>query len=435
MNKKLIISILALFPLCSIYATGYTEASPTLIIHNLWLIISTALIFIMHLGFATLESGLARSKNSINILFKNVMTLAIGFLSYFYIGFSLMYPNFSDAIISNVLGFDGFGLHPPMVDGKLDLSYSDSYTYWTYFIFQAMFAATTATIISGAVAERVKLSSFLIFSIILVSIIYPIIGSWAWGGGFLQKIGFYDLAGSTIIHSVGGWAALVFIYFLGARIDKFNPDGSVNVLSPHSLPLATVGFFLLCFGWIGFNGGSVLSAEPVAISYVILTTFLSVSSGIIFSILASKVVFKSFDLSAVLAGALGSLVGITAGADTVSLIAATIIGATSGVLVILSLKLLDKVKLDDPVGAIPVHLVCGIWGTLSVGIFSKEHSILTQLAGIGIIGIFTLTTSTLVLLVLKKVLGLRVNREEELKGLDIVEHNASAYGDFQVLNK
>jgi Amt family ammonium transporter len=394
--------------------------------NNVWMMVCTALVFIMHLGFSTLEIGLARSKNTVNILFKNVFIISIGILIYSIGGFNLMYPG--EFLWDGFIGFAGFGLEAPMADGSLDLAYNAGYTYWTDFLFQAMFAATAATIVSGAIAERAKLESFFIFSILLVGIIYPIVGSWKWGGGWLDEAGFYDFAGSTLVHSVGGWAALVYITLLGARLGKYN--GQVKPLEGHSIPMAAIGVFLLWLGWFGFNGGSVLSADPGATSFTLVTTCLAAAAGAISAIVFARIVSKSFDVTMGLNGILAGLVGITAGADSVSVGASIIIGLIAGAIVVFGVNLMDRLKLDDPVGAVPVHLLNGIWGTLAVGIFAEDFSFLTQLKGVLAIGVFVVVLSYIILIILKKTMGLRVTEREEVEGLDIHEHKMNAYPDF-----
>lgn len=394
--------------------------------NNVWMMVCTALVFIMHLGFSTLEIGLARSKNTVNILFKNVFIISTGILIYSIGGFNLMYPG--EFLWDGFIGFAGFGLEAPMADGSLDLAYNTGYTYWTDFLFQAMFAATAATIVSGAIAERAKLESFFIFSILLVGIIYPIVGSWKWGGGWLDEAGFYDFAGSTLVHSVGGWAALVYITLLGARLGKYN--GQVKPLEGHSIPMAAIGVFLLWLGWFGFNGGSVLSADPGATSFTLVTTCLAAAAGAISAIVFARIVSKSFDVTMGLNGILAGLVGITAGADSVSVGASIIIGLIAGAIVVFGVNLMDRLKLDDPVGAVPVHLLNGIWGTLAVGIFAEDFSFLTQLKGVLAIGVFVVVLSYIILIILKKTMGLRVTEREEVEGLDIHEHKMNAYPDF-----
>ena len=398
-------------------------------INNTWMLISTILVFLMHLGFAALEAGLTRAKNTVNILFKNTSIVAIGLLTYALCGFSLMYPG--DFILGDWLGFAGFGLNPG--ENWNTPSYNVGYTYYTDFIFQAMFAATAATIVSGAVAERVKLSSFLLFSTLYVAIIYPIAGSWKWGGGWLDQLGFYDFAGSTLVHGVGGWAALVGAYLLGPRIGKYTRKGA-HPIKGHNMPLTTIGVFLLWFGWYGFNGGSVLSANPGAVSTVFVTTTLSASGGIIGSMAFSWYLSNKPDLSMILNGSLAGLVGITAGADVINPTMSILVGLISGLLVVASVLYLDSRKIDDPVGAISVHLICGIWGTLAVGIFSTDHSISTQLLGIMSYGVFCLASSMLIFYLIDKLLGLRVDEQEEVVGLDISEHEMEAYAGFQIFN-
>ena len=403
--------------------------------NNLWMMIATVLVFAMHLGFATLETGLTQSKNTVNILFKNVTILPIGLLTYCLWGFNLMYPG--EDFAGGLFGFAGFGLSSP--EGADVGAYNEAYTYWTDFIFQAMFAATAATIVSGAVAERVKLNSFLIFTVIYVGIVYPITGMWDWGGGFLEagfiagadgvNVAFYDFAGSTLVHSVGGWAALSGIILLGARHGKY-VDGKIRPIPGHSMPLATIGVFLLWFGWYGFNGGSVLSANPGLVSLVFVTTSMAAAAGAIGALITALIVVRSNDLTMVLNGILGGLVGITAGADVMGVTDAIIIGLIAGALVVLAVVAFDRAKLDDPVGATSVHLVCGIWGTLAVGVFGANAGVsqfLTQLIGVVAVGIFCFAASLLIFYVLKATIGLRVSLEEEVEGLDIGEHKMRAY--------
>ena len=399
-------------------------------VNNTWMLVASFLVFIMHLGFACLESGLTQAKNTVNILFKNTGIVAIGLLTYAIVGFNLMYPG--DFSIGQFFGFAGFGLDPG-VDGNT-IAYADgAYTYWTDFIFQAMFAATAATIVSGAVAERVKLGPFLIFTTIYVAFIYPVAGSWKWGAGWLDQMGFYDFAGSTLVHSVGGWAALAGIIVLGPRLGKY-VDGKIRPFAGHSMPLATIGVFLLWLGWYGFNGGSVLSADPELVSLVFVTTSLASAAGVIGAMATTWSVQHKPDLSMVLNGALAGLVGITAGADTVSVNASILIGLIAGVLVVAAVLAIDRAKVDDPVGAVSVHLVCGIWGTLAVGIFSvnPDHSFVTQLIGVLAYGAFCMPAALVIFYGLKATMGLRVSPEEERIGLDVGEHGMEAYGGFQI---
>ncbi|MDF9798477.1 Amt family ammonium transporter [Catalinimonas alkaloidigena] len=398
--------------------------------NNLWMMMATILVFIMHLGFATLETGLTQSKNTVNILFKNATILPIGLLTYALWGFNIMYPGSDFA--GSFFGFAGFGLTLP--EGANDGGYNEAYTYYTDFLFQAMFAATAATIVSGAVAERIKLNSFLVFTLLYVGLCYPIVGMWKWGGGFLDALEtpFYDFAGSTIVHSVGGWAALAGVMLLGARRGKYI-DGKIRPIPGHSMPFATVGVFLLWFGWYGFNGGSVLSADPGLVSLVFVTTTLAAAAGALGAFITAVIVVKSNDLTMVLNGILGGLVGITAGADQMGITDAIIIGLVAGALVVCAVVFFDRMRIDDPVGAISVHLVCGVWGTLAVGLFGALASgaqIISQLIGIVSVGVFCLATSLLIFYVLKATIGIRVSKEEETEGLDIGEHKMRAYPDL-----
>jgi len=407
-----------------------------LTINNVWMMICTALVFFMHTGFAFLEIGLTRQKNTINILFKNIFIITVGLLLYYIIGFNLMYPG---------EGFNGFlasivpGINPP--ENGMTAEYAKGgYTYWTDFLFQGMFAATAATIVSGAVAERMKIGAFMIFTVFYVGFVYPIAGSWQWGDGFLSTLtigeteGFYDFAGSTLVHSVGGWAALVAVYLLGSRIGKFS-NGMSQAIPGHSIPLATAGVLILWLGWFGFNGGSVLSADPEATSLTLVTTCLAAAAGGVIAMLTSTILYKNLDLTMFLNGILGGLVGITAGADQMSPGDAILIGAIAGALIVFTVSLIDKVKLDDPVGAIAVHLICGVWGTLAVGLFGAKagfDQFVIQLIGVLCYAVFCIATSFIIIYALKKTVGIRVSEREELEGLDAHEHKMDAYPDFRL---
>ena len=401
--------------------------------NNVWMMVCTALVFFMHLGFSFLEIGLTRQKNTVNILFKNFFVITIGILLYALGGFNLMYPGFEEGSMG-ILKFAGFGIGAP--EGGMTPGYADGgYTWWTDFLFQAVFAATAATIVSGAVAERIKLSGFMLFTTLYVGLVYPIVGSWKWGGGFLDEMGFYDFAGSTLVHSVGGWAALIVVYFLGSRIGKYNKDGTPNAIPGHNIPLASAGVLILWLGWFGFNGGSVLSADPELTSLTLVNTCLAAAAGGISSALLSNILYKNFDLTMFMNGVLGGLVGITAGADQMGPNSAILIGVIAGIILVFGVSLLDKFKLDDPVGAIAVHLICGIWGTLAVGLFGAMKGVeqfLTQLIGVGIIGGFSCITAIIIVLIVKSTTGLRVDKEEEIKGLDLSEHGMDAYADFRL---
>jgi len=363
----------------------------------------------------------------VNVIYKNLFILAVGIITYALVGFQLMYPG----DFNGFLGFGGFGIGYDPADpvGMLTPSYGLDMTIWTDFIFQAMFAATAATIVSGCVTGRVKLPAFMIFGTLLVAVSYPITGSWLWGGGWLSELGFHDFAGSTLVHAVGGFAGLACVLLLGPRAGKFE-NGKINTIPGHNIPLATVGIFLLWFGWFGFNGGSVLSADPAQISIVFVNTALAAAAGALASMAATNFFMHKLDAPMALNGILAGLVGITAGANVVSPNAAILIGALSGVLVVGAVLAIDKLKVDDPVGAISVHGVCGAFGTLAVGIFSPVHSFVTQLIGVSAVVGFTLVFSFLVFGAIKYTMGVRVDSAVEHGGLDLEEHGNSAYPSF-----
>lgn len=448
-------------------AVAVVEYSTDFLVNNLWIMLAGMLVFIMHLGFATLESGLTRSKNTVNILFKNTMIICIGLLTYGICGFNLMYPGFDgvpddwneetqgvyEYQDSGMFKFAGFGflangntLADPAAAAAADEAAGTTenveafnanttqeyagYTLFTDFFFQAMFAATCCTIVSGAVAGRIKLSTFLIFATLFVTISYPITGSWKWGAGWLDRAGFYDFAGSTLVHSVGGWGALVMATLLGARKGKY-VNGQSMPIPASNMPLAAIGVFLLWFGWFGFNGGSVLSADPGLVSLTLVTTTMAAAAGGFSAAVVSWIFSGKPDLSMSLNGILAGLVGITAGADQMSGLDAIIIGLIAGAIVYFAVIIVDtKLKIDDPVGAISVHLVCGIFGTLCVGLFGAKagtEQLMAQLTGIGAIGVFTVVFCLIVGLALKATMGLRVSEQEEVEGLDIGEHGMQAY--------
>ena len=406
----------------------YAYAFDFFTISMLWTVIAAALVFLMHLGFATLESGLTQSKNAVNIMFKNVFIISIGIVSYAIIGFNTHYPGDFNGWISfggwigdlNADGGDTFGY------GGVGLAM----TGFGDFIFQAMFAATAATIVSGAVAERVKLGSFMIFATLLVAIAYPVVGSWHWGEGWLSTLSepFYDFAGSSVVHAFGGFAALACVILLGPRAGKY-VDGRIKPILGHSMPLATIGVFLLFLGWFGFNGGSVLSADPSLLGLVFTTTALAASAGALASIAVSWIFLKKPDLSMALNGILAGLVGITAGADAMGPGPAIIVGAIAGVIVVFSIIFFDKVKVDDPVGAISVHGVCGVWGTLAVAFFGGA-SFVSQLIGAVSVSLAAFLFALVIFGIMKFTIGIRVSPEEEAEGLDIGEHGQEAYPDF-----
>jgi len=390
----------------------------------LWTVIAAALVFLMHLGFATLESGLCQQKNVVNVLFKNVFIISIGVITYALFGFNTHYPG----------DFNGWFSWGGMI-GDLNADGGDTWGYgglglamtgFGDFIFQAMFAATGATIVSGAVAERVKLSSFMIFAVLFVGVAYPVAGSWHWGGGVLAGMDFKDFAGSTVVHAFGGFGALACVMVLGPRKGKYTENG-IKPIPAHSFPLAAIGVFLLMFGWYGFNGGSVLWAEPSALGLVFTTTTLGATAGALGAITISWFMLKKPDLSMALNGLLAGLVGITANADVIDVGGALAIGFIAGIIVVFSIIFLDKAKIDDPVGAISVHGVCGIWGTVATAIFADGFDFVTQLKGALLVSAFAFIFAYIVFSILKAVMGVRVSEEEEDRGLDISEHGQEAY--------
>jgi ammonium transporter, Amt family len=407
---------------------------------TIWILITAFLVFFMQAGFAMVETGFTRAKNSVNILMKNLVDFCIGSILFFLVGYGLMFGKDAGGFI----GTDSFTL--PII-GNSDTSL---FSFW---IFQTVFAATAATIVSGAVSERIKFKNYLIYSVFITAFIYPVVGHWIWGGGWLADMGMIDFAGSTVVHSVGGWAGLAGAIMLGPRLGKYNRDGSSNAITGHNIPLAALGVFILWFGWYGFNPGSTLSAASPAIPIIAVTTTLSAAAGALSSMFYTWIKYRRPDASMTLNGALAGLVGITAGCALVSPYSAMIIGVLCGIIVSISVELLDKkLGIDDPVGAISVHGVCGFFGTLSVGLFAQSKY--AALAGFkdvnglffggggklllaqftGALSVFAWTFGTMLLLffLIKKTTGLRVSRETELKGLDIDEHGMEAYGGFQI---
>lgn len=423
------------------YPTEPSEVSLELFtINNLWVMIAGCLVFIMHLGFACVETGLTRAKNTVNILFKNVMIVMLGIVTYGVCGWLIMYPGDS-WIISDIFAFnfgigDGGYSDGLAIDNHNQNYFEGRYTIWTDFFFQAMFAATCCTIVSGAVCGRIKLLPFLIFCPIFIALGYCVVGSWKWGGGWLDDMGFADFAGSTLVHAVGGAGALAGALVLGPRLGKYAKDGTVQPIPGHNMPLVAIGVFLLWFGWFGFNGGSELSANPLGVSYVLVTTSFAACGGGIAAALCSWIFAGKPDLSMTLNGILAGLVGVTAGPDVPSWIGALVIcGAVPGVLVYFSVLFFDKLKIDDPVGAISVHGVCGIYGTLAVafsGAFEGNFGNLGVQALGAFAGVaFAFVLALILFIALKSTIGLRVSESEEIEGLDLGEHDMSAYPDFQ----
>jgi Amt family ammonium transporter len=403
------------------------------IMNSLLFLFGGVLVMFMACGFCMLEVGLVRAKNTTMQLTKNVALFSIAAIGYYAIGYNLMYPLGSwsvDGILSGVIGtaaMEAVGVAPEAAD---DLSYAS--TASDYF-FQLMFCAATASIVSGTLAERIKLWPFLLFTLILTALIYPFQASWKWGGGFLDEMGFLDFAGSTVVHSVGGWAALAGALVLGARTGKYR-DGRVVPMPGANLPLATLGMFILWLGWFGFNGGSQLAMGTISdvadVSRIFSNTNAAAAGGALVALIMTQLMYKKADLTMVLNGALAGLVSITAEPLTPSLGMATIIGGIGGAIVVFSVPLLDKFKIDDVVGAIPVHLIAGIWGTLAVVITNPDASLGTQVIGIVVVGAFTFIVSWVVWTILKLTIGIRVSEEDELAGLDTAELGMEAYPEF-----
>lgn len=392
---------------------------------NLWVLIAALLVFGMNLGFACLETGLTRAKNATNVLFKNTVTPLISLLIFGLAGYGIMFPG--ELFSGDLIGFGGFGI------GTNDLNPYGIST-WLTFLFQAMFAATAVTIVSGAVAERIKLKSYLIFSVLMAVFIYPVVGMWVWGDGWLAHFmtPFHDFAGSTVVHSVGGWAALAGIIMVGPRFGKYVGTRILPVQG-HNLTLATIGVFVLWLGWFGFNGGSVGSADPVKVASVLVNTCFSTSASGLSAMLTSWVMTSKPDHTMMLNGILAGLVAVTASADLVSPPEAILIGAIGGILVVFSVLFIDQRRLDDPVGAVSVHLINGIWGTVAVGLFGSLagwNQFGVQLTGILVTGMYAFGLSLLFFFMIRKVVGLRVSVSDEFEGMDLKEHGMSAYPEF-----
>ncbi|MBT2599030.1 MULTISPECIES: ammonium transporter [unclassified Oceanobacillus] len=402
-----------------VYAATPTPESLELSVNLIWVMLGAFLVFFMHAGFAMVESGFTRSKNTLNILMKNFLTISVAAILFFLVGYGIMFGSSSGSII----GSDGF-----LLSGVSEID---------FFVFQAMFVATCATIISGAVAERIKLGSYILIVAAMTTIIYPVVGHWVWqGDGWLTAIGFSDFAGSTVVHLTGAVGAFVVVLILGPRIGKYKGK-KVNVIQGHNLPLGALGVFILWLGWFGFNGGSTLAADPSLVPYVIGTTLLSTSAALVSSSLYTKIRFKKVDASLSMNGVLGGLVGITAGAAEISLGGSIIVGLISGVVLVEGIRFLDtKLRIDDPVGAIAVHGICGIWGTLAIGLFSVNTGLfygngISQLGiqAIGVLAVIAwvaITTGGFAY-VMNKFSPIRVSEEEEISGLDFAEHGSSAY--------
>ncbi len=398
----------------------------------MWTLVAAALVFFMQAGFAMVEAGFTRAKNAINIMMKNMMDFSIGSLVFWAIGFGLMFGTTRN-------GF--FGTSDFFLSGW-DGPHGDQWIL-AFWMFQVVFAGTAATIVSGAMAERTKFTAYLIYSVFICGLIYPVFGSWAWGGlfnggGWLEKLGFIDFAGSTVVHSVGAWCALAGAIILGPRTGKYSPKGEVRAIPGHNIPLAALGVFILWLGWFGFNPGSTTAAD-CSIAMIFVNTNQAAAAGALSAMILSWILFKKPEIGMTLNGALAGLVAITAGCANVTPTSAIIIGLIAGLLVVLSVLFIDhKLKIDDPVGAVSVHGVCGAWGTLAAGLFNiggtTSKIVLTQLIGIGACFAWAFGTALILFKITDMIIGLRVSPEEELEGLDLAEHGGHAYNDFQVIN-
>ena len=406
-----------------------TDLDISAALDSIWIVIAAAMVFMMHAGFAMVETGFTRAKNAGNIIMKNIMTFSGGSLSYILIGFLLMFGLSASGVVGSGVSLGGNWVH-------LELGVP----IFVFLIFQTVFAATAATIVSGAVAERIRFSSYLIYSIVLTAVIYPVVGHWVWGGGWLAEIGFIDFAGSTVVHLVGGCAALVGAYFVGPRLGKYNADGSANAIPGHSITMGALGVFILWFGWFGFNGGSTLTAFDPDLGLIIVNTNISAAAAAVMAMSVTWLKHRKPDVSMTLNGALAGLVAITAGCASVNFGGAAIIGTIAGIVVVYSVEILDKkLRIDDPVGAVSVHGTCGAFGTIVIGLFAVDGGLFygggASLLGVQVIGVlgtlvWIVITTAVLFGVLKAMGKLRVSREEEIRGLDIKEHGMEAYADF-----
>ena len=412
-------------------ALAEVSAETAYVFNTFLFLVCGFLVMFMAAGFAMLESGMVRSKNVATICLKNISLFSIAGLMYWLVGYNLMYGIEEGGYIGEL--FSVWSADDSAIAGEA-ADFSGGYASGSDWYFQMVFCATTASIVSGTIAERMKLWPFLIFTLFLTGFVYPIVGSWEWGTGWLDAMGFSDFAGSTLVHSTGGWAALMGAILLGARAGKYGPDGQVNPMPGSSMPLATLGTFILWLGWFGFNGGSQLAlgsgADAAAISNIFINTNMAAAAGVVVAMIASNVIYGKIDLTMALNGAIGGLVSITAEPLTPSIGAAVFIGGIGGLLVVLTVPLLDKFKIDDVVGAIPAHLVCGMWGTLIVPLTNSDASYGVQLTGIIAVGVFTSIVSAIIWSVLKMTMGLKVEEEEEIIGLDKTELGIEAYPEF-----
>lgn len=421
------------------------------VLDTLWVLITAMLVFFMNMGFAMVEAGFSRVKNCVNILSKNFIVFAVTSIGFLIIGFGLMFGDGSPFIgLKGLFLLDGLDNSPATGEAYKGVYSALSWTgvpLLAKFFFQLVFAGTAATIVSGAVAERIKYASFIVFSFIMTMFLYPVIGHWIWGGGWLSKLGMYDFAGSTVVHSVGGWAALAGILILGPRFGKYADNGKVNPIPGHNISIATIGTFVLWLGWFGFNPGSTMAADPGAIAHICITTNTAAAAAILSATILTWILLGKPDIGMTLNGCLAGLVAITASCAFVSVFSSIIIGAIAGILVVLAVMGFDRIKIDDPVGALSVHLVNGIFGTLCVGLFAQDKItgtatgnglffgggtklLMAQLVGVASCAIFVFCGSVISWVIIKNAMGLRVSLVEEIEGLDIGEHGNSAYPEF-----
>ena len=435
-------------PLSELAKLSEAVSASKIALDTVWVLVTAFLVFWMNAGFALVESGLCQAKNTVNILAKNFVVFAIASIAFLVIGWGLMFGDGNSFIgmdgLFFLLGADNSPATGDAYNGVYSAMNWTGVPLYAKFFFQLVFAGTAATIVSGAVAERIKFLSFIVFSVIIVGFIYPIGGHWIWGGGWLAKAGMWDFAGSTVVHSIGGWAALAGVMVLGPRLGKFTKDGRVSPIPGHNMSTATLGALILWLGWFGFNPGSTMAVDAEAISRIALTTNTSAAAATLTATLTAWLMLRKPDLSMILNGTLAGLVAVTASCAYISVTSSLIIGLIAGVIVVLAVIMFDKLKLDDPVGALSVHLVNGVFGTLAVGLFAEDRFmpgttgdgllfgggtklITSQIMGIVGIGVFTFIVSIVAWYVIKAIFGLRVSKEEEMEGLDIGEHGVEAY--------
>ncbi|MEK7849946.1 MAG: ammonium transporter [Candidatus Omnitrophota bacterium] len=426
---------------------------PKVILDTLWVLLTAMLVFFMNLGFAMVEAGFARAKNCVNILSKNFIVFAVSSLGFLFLGWGLMFGDGNPFIgLKGLFFLNGLDNSPAVGDAYQGVYSAISWTgvpLLAKFFFQLVFCGTAATIVSGAVAERIKYKSFIFFSFLMAMVIYPVVGHWIWGGGWLAKLGMFDFAGSTVVHSIGGWAALAGVLILGPRFGKYTDDGKIHPIPGHNLSIATIGTFVLWLGWFGFNPGSTMAADPMAISHVVVTTNTAAVAAIMSATIMSWILLGKPDLGMTLNGCLAGLVAITASCAFVSVLSSLIIGLIAGILVVLAVIMFDRLRIDDPVGALSVHLVNGVFGTLCVGLFAQDKiagtatgnglffgggtKLLTaQFTGVISVAVFVFVLSIVGWLVIRALMGMRVSLQEEIEGLDIGEHGNSAYPEFLV---